>query len=447
MSNPTKAEAYADLKKRDRIIAALLTLGRYLPFGALFGTRFERDFSSATVKPQTGEFLVPEEFHDSDETALFEELSHLFASDVTKHPKGIGKRNPDHQDAHWGHSTGLVNGTLTIDQIDNLPEQFRVGLFESNGNYKIIGRPNYLYEHPTIAVARLALKLEFPVDVPNVYAPSGTARELDLLLSEGVRQSETGDQDGQGFFFRDARQLLLANSLKTGALKAFWMLINSANGKVYTRWNEIFKASTDTLYSKEQRQKGWAGKNYFSAGPYALGGGLMKFAIKPLQTNPIADIDPKLENPATHLKEAFASWRQAGVPAEFEFQVQIARWDSIKAPADEELPPKAIMAAEFTDLVWDEEVSPFVSVGRLTLQPADWDAFGEWYGSGEDRWNPEAGFAPHALRFNAWNTLDVMRPVGQLFRARKFVHHHHRDVRLEHSFQETPNGPSKCPFG
>ena len=62
-----------------------------------------------------------------------------------------------------------------------------------------------------------------------------------------------------------------------------------------------------------------------------------------------------------------------------------------------------------------------------------------------DRWYPKTGAPIYALRFNAWNTLAEMEPVGQLFRARKAVHTHHRETRLRHAFAAETNSKAFCP--
>jgi hypothetical protein len=59
--------------------------------------------------------------------------------------------------------------------------------------------------------------------------------------------------------------------------------------------------------------------------------------------------------------------------------------------------------------------------------------------TGQFPWSP--------LEFNAWNTLPEMRPLGQLFRARKHVHKAHAEVRLQHIYDAAPGAMvDKAPF-
>jgi hypothetical protein len=51
------------------------------------------------------------------------------------------------------------------------------------------------------------------------------------------------------------------------------------------------------------------------------------------------------------------------------------------------------------------------------------------------------------LQFNAWNTLPTMRPLGQLFRARKHVYKAHSEVRIQHIYDAEPGAMvDRAPF-
>jgi hypothetical protein len=114
--------------------------------------------------------------------------------------------------------------------------------------------------------------------------------------------------------------------------------------------------------------------------------------------------------------------------------LQIATVDAIPAPQEGD-PPKCVMAAEYTDLAWNTDHAKFVRVGTLTLKPHDVDPTDH-----NNLW--------HTMKFSAYNTFEEMRPIGQLFRARKLVHRDHRRARLKNSFGENPstNPVGKCPF-
>ncbi|MEX0338723.1 MAG: hypothetical protein AB3N11_06750 [Arenibacterium sp.] len=432
----------------ERAMKALIRVGQILQLGLFFKSRHARDFSNAEdIADGATDALVPvHEFEDHDESQLFHDVMMSFAGDCLKHEKGAGHA-AHFEDQHWGYTKGLVEGTLRVTDPTVLPEACRVGVFAKPDTYAVVSRPNFLHDGDRIRVSRLSLKLQTPFDVPNVYTLEGRARELDLLLSEGVRQGETNDQDGQGFFFRDARQLRYLSWMQNHKAWAALTLLNSANCAVLLAQQQVMTDALDTLYKPEHARKSWDEKDYYSAGPYALGGFLVKFALRTRQDSQAASRTPGPDGPARDQGAWFSAWQSGDVPAVFDLCVQVARYGAIRKPDGVVgAPCKAVMASEFTDLVWDETVSPFVPVGTLTLQPGaapkDPDP---WYFQSRDRWYGPEETPPHALRFNAWNTLPDMHPVGQLFRARKRVHALHRETRMRHTSDGTPNLSAMCP--
>ncbi len=428
---------------------ALLKAGKTFRLNRWSGTSFARDFSAVNANANHDNYLHHQEVCDADEPTLFDALKQGFAKDsLTGVPSGGAKNNPDYQDPHWGNTSGFLQGSLSIDELTQLPPELRIGLFEHLRDYELICRPNYLYDSEMpVMISRMSLKLKYPESVPNVYATSGIANELDLLLSEGLVKSLHDDQDGQGFFFRDARQMLMAITMRHDSKAKLDILLDHKTGELFKHWRKLLSKNTDNLYGAAQQQRGWAGKHYFSAGPYALGPAIMKFALRPLQQQQVSGLKPTTANPAAYHRQSVIDYFADGQKAEFEFCVQIATADSIQSPQDGD-PPKQVMATEYNDLTWDEDNAPFWRVGKVTLngpvnqdkQPGD-----NWYQAKDDRWY-SAEQHQYAVRFNAWNTFEQTRPLGQLFRARKSVHGFHRETRMSHCFGDTPQPGTRCPF-
>lgn len=420
-----------------------------LQLGLFFNTRHARDFSKAPPSPNgAADATVPvTAFCDPDEDQLFHDVMMSFAGDCLKNQRGEGQ-DEHFEDLHWGSTKGLIEGTLEISAPEKLPCECRVGLFKTEGTYPVVSRPNFLHNNSTIRVSRLSLKVQTDFDVPNVYNLDGQARELDLLLSEGVRQLETGDQDGQGFFFRDARQLRYMSWLQNHPYKAALSLLHSGNRAVARGHLKLMKSALDTLYSPQHFRKSWEEKDYYSAGPYSLNGTLVKFALRSRQKSHANDRLAGPDGPAHDQWKWFDAWSTKAAPAVFDVCVQVARFGAIPEPSRLQGDPcKAVMATEYTDMVWDENVSPFETVGQLTLHPAPVTSDPRpWYFQHRDRWYPQAEVPDYALRFNAWNTLPEMVPVGQLFRARKQVHAMHRDTRLRHTFDAVMDPMAMCPM-
>lgn len=446
------ARAAQVAKAKTILIKSIIGIGTLLSLGLFFKSRHARDFSDAPKIPDGNpeDLILVEEFKDPDEDQLFHDVMMSFAGDCLKNDRGAG--HTEHfEDQHWGYtknaSDGLIEGELKITDISLLPKACHGGLFSKAGTYPVVARPNFLHDGQDIKVSRLSLKLKTDFDVPNVYAFEGHAKELDLLLSEGVQQDPTGDQDGQGFFFRDARQLRYLSWFANHKLWGLATLLNNANSAVFVAYRKIMSGALDTLYKPEHAHKSWEEKDYYSAGPYGLNGVLVKFALRSRQESQAGTRKPGSHGPARDQGAWFETWQAEANPAVFDLCVQVARYNAIPAPSRLQRDPcKAVMATEYTDLVWDEIEAPFIPVGTLTLQPSAVQMEPRpWYFEGRDRWYPRDHTAAYALRFNAWNTLPDMEPVGQLFRARKQVHAMHRETRLRHTLEAETDPAAMCP--
>ncbi|MEP1207473.1 MAG: hypothetical protein ABJM29_15975 [Rhizobiaceae bacterium] len=407
----------------------LVIAAAYILYGLVVRSPYQRQFAADLPADEVIDgYLKPREIIDDSEEAMAKRISAAFSADTERLKKGAGIDDPAFHEPHWGHTTGLLQGDLVIDSVEALPERFRVGLFAQNASYPAVCRPNFTKDPDLkFAVNRMAVKLSYPTAVPNVYAKDGEAMELDLLLAEGVME-ENGS--GRQFFARDAHQLDLAKTLKPPSMATLKTLSNWRNLGIFANVLKTVGQLMKPIQQPPANTSGWAGKPYFSSGPYLLGDGAMKFSLMPNQAHKVAAIDLSKDPTIPH-KQAMDSWLAEGQEASFDLCVQLATPDCIAEPKLGD-PPKAVMAAEYCDLAWDETKAPYVKVGQLTLKA---DA-----GLAEQfAWSP--------LQFNAWNTLPEMRPLGQLFRIRKHVHKAHSNTRVEHIYGEKPGAMvGKCPF-
>jgi len=395
-------------------------------------SRFRRVFPpDALASEDSDPFVRPREVVDDDEAEIIEALRARFDRDARGHRQHAGKDDPSFHEPHWGHTTGLLRGTLAIDAIEALPEAFRVGLFAANASYPAIVRANFVFDPAAkLALARFGVKLSYPTPVPNVYAAAGEAHELDLLLAEGDPEVNGANHT---FFVRDAREFAMLMALAPPSAAGAKVLLDPRNWSVLGKVLKALLRGTAVTRRPPATTTGWAGKTYFSIGPYRLGEGAMKFCFRPRQKHPIEPLRIGAGDPARPHHEALRTWIAAGQDAVFDLCVQIATPACLPEPGPGD-PAKAVMAAEYCDLPWDEVVAPYVKVGTLTLPASPASDL-----SDEHPWSP--------LQLNAWNTLSEMRPLGQLFRARKHVHKTHSDARVEHLYGETPGGMvDKAPF-
>jgi hypothetical protein len=394
--------------------------------------KYQRKFPSTLGEDEVIDgFLRPREYVDPDEDAVIERVRRDIVDGTLRLPKGAGKDDPSFHEPHWGHGTGLLRGTLEIDRIDALPERFRVGLFGRAQTYAVVCRPNFIHDKKAkLKAARMSVKLEYPDAVPNVYAPDGEAHELDLLFAEGAPET---NGLGHAFFFRDARELAMFGTLAPPSLRTAATVLDVRNwghiANVIKRLKEVLEYGT----SPGSADVGWAGKSYYCAGPYALGDGAMKFCLEPRQKHPLGTDDGDAAEPASRQRAAMERWVAAGEDAVFDLCVQLGTTTAIPSPGPDD-PPKGVMMAEYCDLQWDESKSPYIPVGTLTFHASADSDLSETFG-----WSP--------LQFNAWNTLESMRPLGQTFRARKQAHKAHAEARIEHVYDAEPGAMvDKAPF-
>ncbi len=378
-----------------------------------------------------GEYIRPREFVDPDEDRIIARVAAAFVNDTRRLPANAGRDDLSFHEPHWGHSTGLLRGTLDIDAVDALPERFRVGLFAANASYPVVCRPNFIDDRRLrLAAARIAIKVQYPAAVPNVDAPSGEARELDLLLAEG---SPEVNGPGHVFFARDARTLAMLGTLDPPSRAALRTLLTPRYWPLLVNFARQIRRVTAYARRPPAATTGWAGKAYFSLGPFRLGDGAMKFCLRPRQAHDLPPANAAQGDPALRHRAAMQAWVAAGTDAAFDLCVQLATPECIPAPGPGD-PPKDVMAAEYCDLQWDELASPYVRVGTLTC-PATEDADL----SSLFPWSP--------LQFNAWNTLPSMAPLGQAFRARRHAHKAHAEVRLQHLYGTEPGAMvGQAPF-
>jgi hypothetical protein len=393
--------------------------------------RYQRQFPRDLEVDEAGEYLRPKEVVDSDEDRFVAQIRDATVADTRRLKKHAGKDDPTFHEPHWGHGTGLLRGTLEIDRVDALPEQFRVGLFAKKQTLPVVARPNFIHDKGAgLAAGRMAVKAKYPELVPNVYAAKGEAHELDLLFAEG---SPEVNGVGHAFFFRDARELAMFTTLKPPSAKTLATLASPRNWGHIARVFKRLKTVLAFVKTPAVATTGWAGKAYYSAGPYVLADGAMKMCLRPRQSHAIEAVSPSDPGAAAKHRTAMEAWLAEGKDAVFDLCVQLATPGCIPAPGPDD-PPRSVMIAEYCDLQWDETQSPYVAVGTLTFRAhPDSDL------SKEHPWSP--------LQFNAWNTLPEMRPLGQLFRARKHVHKAHAEARIEHVYDAAPGAMvDKAPF-
>ena len=200
---------------------------------------------------------------------------------------------------HWGHSTAWLRGKLDVDAVHALPERFRVGLFASNASYQVVGRPGTSSWTGScgLAVGRIAMRAAYPTLVPNVDAPSGQANDSTWLLVEGSPQV---NGPGHVFFARDARMLAMLGTVAPASRETARTLLTPRYLPLFARFAKEIRRARAFAGRPPATTTGWAGKAYYSLGPFALGDGAMKsVSVRGRPTTSRRSMRPRVTRPAT----------------------------------------------------------------------------------------------------------------------------------------------------
>jgi len=405
------------------VTAAGLGVLGYLGLNILTKSTYSRtlqgDGKTETVKGTDA--LKHREIVDEDEVTLFK----TGVSDAVEDTKAKLSQDP-----HWGKTICMSNGTLTIDNVEALPEPLRKGLFSKNADYATVSRINVICDEKAgIAVPRIAIKIDYDKDVLNVYSPDGKAKEFDLLMCGGVPGE---NRPGHEFFFGNAKEMNMFAYIGRPSLATLGLVGMARNwpilAKVFGKVSAVVKA-----YVAEEFDKGVFGVTYFSLGPFACGEGIVKYSLQPKTGQHLLGKFLSVPTYIQGQKDGFVQWQKSNQDAEFDLMVQVATQDCIPEPKRGQHSKNA-MATEMCDLHWDESKSPYVRVGTFKVK-----------GAARDLCQDYQDFCP--LQFNAWNTDKENRPLGQLFRMRRLVHENHAQWRVQHQYNRTPNAMvGKCPF-
>lgn len=345
--------------------------------------------------------LRPEEKHlGEEEVNKTTKLAALFAK---KSCEVLEKDPTMASELRCGLTASVLKCRLTIDErVQKLHRAHRRGLFVKEGSYDGFVRINVTEN----GASRLSIRLEVPesmevLDECETEKTQSGLHQVDLLMAEGLKQFFVPDATALHQFMKvvdDPKQLLQNLALVVSGVMGFQKALKDLDNT-----------------------KGFCGKSYYSGVPFQLGHGVCKFGLVPRQADPLAGEEVPGGQPGASLiekeEEAVAKYSSAlvskikssgGAPGGFEWdfllQVGMRHRSHDLAEGDSE---------------WDESVSPYEAVGKLTIFPEPAFAGGI------------AGQGGPGLYFNPWNQLKAHRPVGPINLARYQVYHRHWKARKD----------------
>jgi hypothetical protein len=289
-------------------------------------------------------------------------------------------------------SHGLLRAKLTIQ--DDVPEQYRQGLFAEPGTFDAIVRlstiPGDILPDSVSSPRGWAIKV--------IGTPEAAAR------LPGHEQHHTQDflcETGKAFGVPDAeaflKQILFFEKHATDSptlKEAVSTAARLAESAIETVGGRI-----ETLKKLGYPETHILGESFYSQTPLRYGNYIAKIAFVPASKNLVALKDKKLEHPGNHsaLRDAVVRF----------FKTQSAEWN-ICAQLATGLEKTPI---EDATVVWPEELSPYVTVASLTAEPQD--AYSA----------ARRIFVDEHLSFSPWHGLLAHQPLGNINRARRFAYH------------------------
>jgi catalase len=298
----------------------------------------------------------------------------------------IGDRARHAARAVHAKSHGLLKADLTV--ADSLPEPFRQGLFSRPDTYP--------------AVMRFSTN---PGDMlpDSISSPRGLAVKLIGVQGEmlpGHERNTTQDfafVNGKAFAVKDA-----AAFLKQVHLIERHVTDSQTFKQIVSTTARIAEATLERLGTESATLRGFGhpethilGETYTSVATLRFGNYLAKIAFVPASDNLVALKGKHLE----HANE-YSALRDAIVKF---FDSESAVWD-VKAQLCADLTK---MPVEDASVQWPEDLSPYVTVGRLAA-------------SKQAAYSAERRvFVDEILSFNPWHGLAAHRPLGNIMRARR----------------------------
>lgn len=292
---------------------------------------------------------------------------------------------------------GLFEGTLTVDA--HLPSELAQGLFAQAGRYaaalRVSTNPGDILDDNVVLPRGMALKVE---GVSGDFLPEAEGGAQDFLfVNSPVFATASASQ------FASKLKLLAATTDRAPgakvALSTVLGFINSALGKV-----GLESGALAAMGGAPQVHP--LGETYFSTTPFRYGEHVAKFRLRPLSpaltalTGRVIDTSGRPDGLRETLREDAAN-----LTGEWAFEVQLLR-NMDKQPVED------------ASVEWPEDVSPFVQVGTLRIEPQD-----SWSADKVQR-------IDETLHFSPWNALAAHRPLGGINRARRRAYRHSADFRV-----------------
>ena len=298
-------------------------------------------------------------------------------------------------------SHALLQGVLEVS--DDLEPVLAQGMFARPGRYAVVLRfstiPGDLLDDSVSTPRGVAMKV---VGVDGARLPGSEAQATqDFVMVNGPAFGAPNPKA----FLANLKLLAATTDKGEGAKKFISGALQGVNAAV-----KGVTGSPSPMLSTlgGQAETHILGDSFYSQTPFRHGDYIAKLKLTPVSPalTALTDKHLKINGVPNALREACIEHFRThdGV---WELQVQL-RTDAHKMPVED------------ASKIWDEEISPYVTVGRVTVGP-------------QTAWSEARSQAvDQGMAFSVWNGLAAHQPIGGVNRTRKLAYEMGRRFRAEH---------------
>ncbi len=337
-------------------------------------------------------FEVPEEGEAETLAGMLDTLKHI--SEITYKDSGHASRSV-HAKSH-----GLLRGELTV--AEGLAPAYAQGIFGKPGSWPVVMRlstiPGDMLDDNVSTPRGMAVKV-VGVEGPRLEGSEGDATQ-DFVLVNGSPSFST---PGPKKFLGNLKLLAPTTDKAPGLKKALSAVLRGTERVIEAAGGQ----SPTIIALGGHPETNILGESFFSQVPILFGPYMAKISIVPVSpgltklTKAPVDLDGKPDGLRAAVVDFFAS-----NSAEWEVRAQLCT-DLEKMPVEDASVP------------WPEDLSPYVTVARITAPP-------------QPAWNQALSAAvDDGMSFSPWHGIAAHRPIGAIMRVRKAAYQMSSRFRAE----------------